>query len=62
MQELGYDVLLVGKSHIKPADQFPWTQWIPPVKKEGYPRPAISIEAVDEYLKQKRKTLLSNYR
>ena len=33
LKKLGYDVLLVGKSHIKPADQFPWTQWIPPVKK-----------------------------
>ena len=55
LKKLGYDVLLVGKSHIKPADQFPWTQWIPPVKKAGYPRPAISIEAVDEYLSKREK-------
>ena len=55
LREQGYDVLLVGKSHLKPADQFPWTQWIPPVKKEGYPRPGISIQAVDEYLGEREK-------
>ena len=55
LQEQGYDVLLVGKSHLKPADQFPWTQWIPPVKKEGYPRPGISIQAVDQYLSKREK-------
>jgi uncharacterized sulfatase len=53
LKELGYDVLLVGKSHLKPADQFPWTQWIQPVKKAGYPRPGISIEAVDQYLSKR---------
>lgn len=55
LKELGYDVLLVGKSHLKPADQFPWTQWIQPVEKPGYPRPGISIEAVDQYLSKKEK-------
>lgn len=55
LKELGYDVLLVGKSHLKPADQFPWTQWIQPVKKAGYPRPGISIEAVDQYLSERDK-------
>lgn len=55
LKELGYDVLLVGKSHLKPADQFPWTQWIQPVKKEGYPRPGISIEAVDQYLGERER-------
>lgn len=55
LKEQGYDVLLVGKSHLKPTNQFPWTQWIPPVKKEGYPRPAISIKAVDDYLGERKK-------
>ena len=53
LKELGYDVLLVGKSHLKPANQFPWTQWIKPVKKKGYPRPGISFEAVDQYLSER---------
>jgi arylsulfatase A-like enzyme len=55
LKELGYDVLLVGKSHLKPASQFPWTRWIQPVKKAGYPRPAISIDEVDEYLSKREK-------
>lgn len=48
--ELGYDVLLVGKSHLKPSGQFPWTKWIQPVAKEGYPRPGISVKEVDKYI------------
>ena len=55
LKEQGYDVLLIGTSHLKPADQFPWTQWIPPVKKEGFPRPGISIQEVDEYLSEREK-------
>lgn len=55
LKELGYDVLLVGKSHLKPSGQFPWTKWIQPVKKDGYPRPSVSIEEVDEYLAQNDK-------
>ena len=55
LKELGYDVLLIGKSHLKPADQFPWTEWIQPVKKQGYPRPGISIEEVDQYLSKREK-------
>ena len=55
LKELGYDVLLVGKSHLKPANQFPWTQWIQPVKKAGYPRPGISIEEVDQYLGERER-------
>lgn len=53
--ELGYDVLLVGKSHLKPSGQFPWTQWIRPVNKPDYPRPGICIESVDEYLSKRDK-------
>ncbi len=55
LRELGYDVLLVGKSHLKPAEQFPWTEWIQPVEKAGYPRPGISIEEVDQYLTEREK-------
>ena len=53
--KLGYDVLLVGKSHIKPAEQFPWTKWIKPISKSGYPRPAICIESVDNFLRTRDK-------
>ena len=54
LKDFGYDVLLVGKSHLKPSDQFPWTQWIQPVKKSGYPRPGIPIELVDQYLSTRK--------
>ena len=55
--ELGYDVLLVGKSHLKPSGQFPWTKWIQPVVKEGYPRPGISVKEVDKYIAESVRPL-----
>ena len=55
LQELGYDVLLIGKSHIKPMEQFPWKEWMQSIKKEGYPRPAIPIDKVDDYLAKNNK-------
>ena len=51
LKALGYDVILVGKSHLKPADQFPWSRWIQPIKKDGFPRPAIPIDEVDDYMR-----------
>lgn len=48
---LGYDVVLAGKSHVKPAEQFPWTHTFSPVQKSGMPRPSIPVGEIDRYLK-----------
>ncbi len=49
LQKEGYEVILAGKSHVNPRNQFPWTEWYPPVEKEGKPRPWIPIQKIDEY-------------
>ena len=43
LKPLGYDVILAGKSHVKPNNQFEWTEHFHPVPKEvtGKPRPRI---------------------
>lgn len=50
LKELGYDVILAGKSHIKPFGQFPWTTYMPLKPKDRHNKGAIPIEAIDEYL------------
>lgn len=50
LQELGYTVILAGKSHVKPAQQFPWSKHFLPVKKKGLPRPWIPIQKIDSFL------------
>ena len=34
LKALGYDVILAGKSHVNPMDQFPWTEWFRPQEQE----------------------------
>lgn len=55
LRPLGYDVILAGKSHLKPSEQFPWTEWMQPVPKEGYPRPALPLDAIDAYMDKSEK-------
>jgi uncharacterized sulfatase len=49
--ELGYEVILAGKSHVAPDEQFRWTKRFKPVKVPGLPRPWIPVEAMDAFLK-----------
>jgi uncharacterized sulfatase len=49
LKPLGYDVILAGKSHVKPAEQFEWTHAYQPVQKPGLPRPSIPLEEMDAY-------------
>jgi uncharacterized sulfatase len=51
MRELGYEVILAGKSHVGPEDVFDWYQEWPPVHKEGVPRPYIPMEKIKEHFK-----------
>lgn len=55
LKPLGYDVILAGKSHLKPNHQFPWTNWYQPVRKPGYPRPGLPIAALDRYFDSREK-------
>ena len=55
LKSLGYDVILAGKSHLKPSEQFPWTEWMRPVPKEGYPRPALPLDAIDDYMEKSKQ-------
>lgn len=55
LKPLGYDVILAGKSHLKPSAQFPWTEWMQPVPKEGYPRPALPLYAIDTYMEGRER-------
>ncbi|MBK1877224.1 sulfatase family protein [Pelagicoccus mobilis] len=48
--KLGYDVVLAGKSHVGPQDQFQWSQWFMPVEVEGKPRPGIPLGKMDAYM------------
>ncbi|MDF7823444.1 sulfatase [Pontiellaceae bacterium B12227] len=50
LKELGYTVILAGKSHVQPSNQFTWSKHFEPVKKEGIPRPWIPIEEIDAFL------------
>ncbi len=52
LRELDYKVILAGKSHVKPAAQFPWTQHMNPVRQQGLPRPVIPVAAMDRFMGQ----------
>ncbi|MGV8094212.1 MAG: sulfatase [Mangrovibacterium sp.] len=53
LKQAGYDVILAGKSHVKPNSVFDWTySWIDEKeKKNGEPHPRIPIEHFKEYVK-----------
>jgi len=52
LQPLGYEVILAGKSHVKPAAQFGWCDWFPPEKVENRPRPALPFEKMERFFKE----------
>ncbi len=55
MRSLGYEVVLAGKSHVKPASVYDWDQEWPPVPKKGVPREYIPLHEIEEYFKTARK-------
>jgi arylsulfatase A-like enzyme len=50
LADLGYTVVLAGKSHVQPEKQFPWTIRMEPVDEEGLPRPSIPLAEMDKFL------------
>lgn len=51
MKELGYEVILAGKSHVGPNEVYNWAQEWKPVHKEGFPRPFIPLNSIKDYFK-----------
>jgi uncharacterized sulfatase len=54
MNDLDYDVILCGKSHVSPKESFPWTLEMESVEPAGdkstYTRPALPTDKLDLYL------------
>lgn len=48
--ELGYTVILAGKSHVQPNKQFTWAKRFLPVQKKGIKRPWIPVKEIDAFL------------
>tara|TARA_B100001109_G_scaffold9006_1_gene6820 strand:+ start:1304 stop:2704 length:1401 start_codon:yes stop_codon:yes gene_type:complete len=50
LKESGYEVVLAGKSHVKPNKVFDWTYYFPKVNNRHLP-----LEQIDDYLKNVNK-------
>jgi uncharacterized sulfatase len=55
MRELGYEVILAGKSHVRPSTIFDWDKAWEPVDKEGAPRPYIPLDSIKNYFEKADK-------
>lgn len=55
MEGLGYEVVLAGKSHVKPSSVFDWSHEWPPVEKEGVPRKYIPLDQIESYFENAEK-------
>ena len=55
MRKLGYDVLLAGKSHVKPSSVYDWDKEWEPVPKKNVPRYYIPLDSIESYFKTSKK-------
>lgn len=55
MEKLGYEVILAGKSHVKPSSVFKWSEEWEPVEKADVPRKYIPLEQIENYFKEAEK-------
>lgn len=55
MKKLGYQVVLAGKSHVKPASVYQWDKEWEPVPKKDVPRDYIPLDSIESYLKTAKK-------
>ena len=53
--DLGYEVILAGKSHVKPANVYNWDRVWNPVKVEGMPRDYIPMDSIKAYFRSSNK-------
>ncbi|WP_248722503.1 sulfatase [Seonamhaeicola sp. ML3] len=51
MKNLGYEVILAGKSHVKPGNVYQWDKEWHPVYRKDVPRPYIPLDSIENYLK-----------
>jgi uncharacterized sulfatase len=60
LKELKYDVILCGKSHVKPASAFPWSIVMhteqPAGPPEKYTRPDLPTNKLEDYFANRAKT------
>jgi len=55
MKSSGYEVVLAGKSHVKPDKVFNWDKEWNPVPKEELPRDYIPLDSIEHYFKHVKK-------
>ena len=55
MRKAGYDVVLAGKSHVKPDSVYDWDAAWDPVPKAGVPRDYIPLEDIESYFETATK-------
>ena len=55
MKDLGYEIILAGKSHVKPASVYQWDKEWEPVPKKNVPREYIPLDSIENYLKHAKK-------
>ena len=55
MKQLGYEVVLAGKSHVKPKSVYDWDRQWDPVPKKGVPREYIPLDSIAAYFKKAQK-------
>ncbi|WP_298338654.1 sulfatase [uncultured Algibacter sp.] len=55
MKKLGYEVVLAGKSHVKPASVYQWDREWEPVPKKGVPRDYIPLDSIESYFQSAKK-------
>ena len=55
MKKLGYEVLLAGKSHVKPDKVYDWDKEWEPVPKKNVPRDYIPLDSIENYFKTAKK-------
>ncbi len=52
MRKLGYEVILAGKSHVRPPSVYDWDQEWKPVEIEGAPRHYLPLDSIKEYFEK----------
>ncbi|PWH84465.1 N-sulfoglucosamine sulfohydrolase [Algibacter marinivivus] len=55
MKNLGYEVVLAGKSHVKPTSVYQWDREWEPVPKKDVPRDYIPLDSIEGYFKATKK-------
>ncbi|MFK8060970.1 MAG: sulfatase [Polaribacter sp.] len=55
MKKLGYEVVLAGKSHVKPSSVYNWDKEWQPVPIKNVPRDYIPLDSIENYLKTSKK-------